>query len=34
VIAINAAEKIIKETVDVEKNKKIVSKYLDEVTKN
>jgi F-type H+-transporting ATPase subunit b len=33
-IAINAAEKIIKENVDVEKNKKIVSKYLDEVTRN
>lgn len=33
-IAISAAEKIIKETVDAEKNKKIVSKYLDEVAKN
>jgi F-type H+-transporting ATPase subunit b len=33
-IAINAAEKIIKENVDAEKNKKIVSKYLNEITKN
>ncbi|HLG32377.1 MAG TPA: F0F1 ATP synthase subunit B [Ignavibacteriaceae bacterium] len=33
-IAISAAEKIIKENVDAEKNKRIVSKYLDEVTKN
>jgi F-type H+-transporting ATPase subunit b len=33
-LAVNAAEKIIKETLDEEKNKKLVEKYLNEVSKN
>ena len=33
-IAINAAEKIIKESLDKEKHSKIVDKYIDEISKN
>lgn len=33
-LAINAAERIMKENLDSEKNKKIVDKYLNEITKN
>ena len=33
-ISVNAAEKIMKENIDAEKNKKIVSKYLNEISKN
>jgi F-type H+-transporting ATPase subunit b len=33
-IAISASEKIMKETIDAEKNKKIVTKYLDEISNN
>ncbi len=33
-IALNAAEKIMRENLDADKNKKIVDKYLNEVSKN
>ena len=33
-LAVNAAEKIMKESIDTEKNKKLVEKYLSEVSKN
>lgn len=33
-IAINAAEKILRENLDAEKNKKLVDKYINEISKN
>ena len=33
-ISVNAAEKIMKENIDAEKNKRLVSKYLNEISKN
>jgi F-type H+-transporting ATPase subunit b len=33
-IAVNAAEKIIKESLDAQKSKQVIDKYLNEVTKN
>lgn len=33
-ISVNAAEKIMKENIDAEKNKQLVAKYLDEIRKN
>jgi len=33
-ISVNAAEKIMKETIDSEKNKQLVTKYLNEISKN
>jgi len=33
-ISVNAAEKIMKENIDAEKNKQIVSKYLNGISKN
>jgi len=33
-IAVNAAEKIIKESLDAQKSKRVIDKYLNEVTKN
>jgi F-type H+-transporting ATPase subunit b len=33
-ISVNAAEKIMKENIDANKNKQIVSKYLSEINKN
>ena len=33
-ISVNAAEKIMKENIDSEKNKQLVAKYLDEISKN
>ena len=33
-IAINAAEKILKESLDKESNKKIVDKYISDISRN
>ena len=33
-ISVNAAEKIMKENIDANKNKQIVNKYLSEINKN
>ena len=33
-IAVNAAEKIIRESLDAQKSKQVIDKYLNEVTKN
>jgi F-type H+-transporting ATPase subunit b len=33
-ISVNAAEKIMKETIDAEKNKQLVTRYLNEISKN
>jgi F-type H+-transporting ATPase subunit b len=33
-IAVNAAEKILRENLDSEKNKKLVDKYINEISKN
>jgi F-type H+-transporting ATPase subunit b len=33
-ISVNAAEKIMKETIDAEKNKQLVARYLNEISKN
>jgi len=33
-IAVSAAEKILKENLDAEKNKKLVDKYIEEISKN
>ena len=33
-IAVNAAEKILKENLDKDTNKKIVDKYISDITKN
>ena len=33
-ISVQAAEKILKENLDQEKNKKIVDKYINEISKN
>lgn len=33
-IAVNAAEKILRENLDQEKNKKLVDKYINEISKN
>ena len=33
-LAVNAAERIMKENIDANKNKELVNKYLGEITKN
>jgi len=33
-LPVNAAEKIMKENIDANKNKQIVNKYLSEINKN